>query len=76
MAQSGLPAVDGLNEEELVRNGVKVGTLKQLLARSAEEKDDEDITEGSGPPKLISLSQVTVRGEDLTGRPLYTLWDT
>lgn len=60
---------DGLNEEELAGNGVRVGTLKKLLLRIPREEAEVPETEETGHPlKLISLEQVTVRGEDLTGR--------
>lgn len=64
MPQGSFSSADaGLNAEELAGNGVKVDTLKTLLAKSTEEGDEKT------PPKLISLDQVTVRGEDLTGKP-------
>ena len=66
MAQA-LPVADGLNAEELAGNGVKVDTLRKLLAKEKEEEGGS--SEGTNhPPKLISLDQVIVRGEDLTGR--------
>lgn len=46
-------------------------TLKQLLAAAGNTTEErKDIPGGKtnqNPPKLISLDQVTVRGEDLTG---------
>lgn len=69
MGQGSLPPADGLNAEELAGIGVKVGSMKQLLAQSAGEKQDDQADRN--PPKLISLDQVTVRGEDLTGKTLY-----
>lgn len=53
-------AAEGLNAAELKGNGVKVETLKKLMLSGEEPKES--------PPKLISLDQVTVRGEDLTGK--------
>ena len=61
---------EGLNEEELVGSGVKVDTLKKLLPSTPGEEQGEgegEETKESGPPKLISLDQITVKGEDLTG---------
>lgn len=70
MGQGSLPSAEGLNAQELAGNGVRVDTLKALLVRSAEEETSEDAENktSSDPPKLISLDQVTVRGEDLTGK--------
>lgn len=55
--------VGGPSLHELVSSGIKVDTLKQLMA-----KDREDGAEGieGAPIKLIALEQVTLRGEDLT----------
>ena len=58
-------SADGLNAEELTKNGVKVDILKKLMLNRQEEVDDGQI-KSDNPPKLISLDQVTVRGEDLT----------
>lgn len=60
---------DGLDEEELSRAGVKMNTLKNLMKVSAqtEEAGDGRSSEDS-PPMLISLDQITVREEDLTGK--------
>ena len=64
--------VGGPSFHELVSSGIKVDTLKQLMA-----KDREDVAEGSEGSlnKLIALEQVTLRGEDLTSkltnRPCY-----
>ena len=64
---------ESLNAEELAGNGMKVGTLKQLLATGSTTEEEGKDTGGDemktnqNPQKLISLDQVTVRGEDLTG---------
>lgn len=64
---------ESLNAEELAGNGVKVETLKQLLAARNTPEEGKHTAAGDqtkanqNPPKLISLDQVTVRGEDLTG---------
>lgn len=63
----GFPITDGLNEEELAGAGVMVDTLRNLMKVSAQAKEEEAEDKDS-PPKLISLDQVTVRGEDLTGK--------
>ncbi len=63
-------SVESLNPEELAGSGVKVDTLKVLFRRSKEEDGTQlgSPTKMVGePPKLISLDQVTMRGEDLTG---------
>jgi hypothetical protein len=67
MAQNSFPAADSLNAEELAGNGVKVDTLKRLLPKITAEEKKGGGSKSSNPPKLISLDQVTVRGEDLTG---------
>ena len=70
-------ASDGLNEEELAGNGVKVDTLKTLLAKEDKEEEKKEEEEGkeqseenANPPKLISLDQVLVKGEDITGKSM------
>lgn len=59
-------AVESLNPEELAASGIKVDTLKTLLQQTKEEGEGEGAK--AGPQKLISLDQVTMRGEDLTGK--------
>ena len=60
-------SVDGPNIEELLSNGIKVDTLKQLMTKNKEDVSEESIGEEGGLKKIISLDQVTLRGEDLTG---------
>ena len=60
-------SVDGPNIEELLSNGIKVDTLKQLMTKNKEDVREESIGEEGGLKKIISLDQVTLRGEDLTG---------
>lgn len=65
-------SIDSLNMEELVGSGVKVDTLKTLLGRKDGKNEDhldpDSPTKMTGSPlKLISLDQVTMKGEDLTG---------
>ncbi len=71
--QGSVPA-EGMNMAEISSTGVKVDTLRNLMKLSAQ--CEKDTTEGdtaaasddSSPPKLISLDQVIMRGEDLTGK--------
>ena len=64
-------SVDGPNIEELVGSGVQVDVLKQLITKDKKEVSSEEPSEEEGGlRKLISLDQVTLRGEDLTGERL------
>lgn len=63
------PSVEGPSLEELISTGIRVDTLKQLLARKEEAEGGatEDLSGDEGKVKqLIALDQVTLRGEDLT----------
>ena len=76
-AQGSLP-MDGLNEEELSSTGIRVDILKALMKTSHQSEknmaeEDSELTDLS-PPKLISLDQVTMRGEDLTGKKIFTFY--
>ncbi len=64
------PSVEGPSLEELISTGIRVDTLKQLLARKeAEDSATEDSSGDEGKVKqLIALDQVTLRGEDLTSK--------
>ena len=65
------PSVEGPSLEELISTGIRVDTLKQLLARKeeAEGSATEDLSGDGGKVKqLIALDQVTLRGEDLTSK--------
>ena len=62
-------SAEGPSLEELVSNGIKADTLKQLMTREREESSEEldgGPGDGTTPKKLIALDQVTLRGEDLT----------
>lgn len=67
---SSSPSVEGPSLEELISTGIRVDTLKQLMARK--ETEDSATEDSSGDEgkmkKLIALDQVTLRGEDLTSK--------
>lgn len=65
------PSVEGPSLEELISTGIRVDTLKQLLARKeeAEGSATKDLSGDGGKVKqFIALDQVTLRGEDLTSK--------
>ncbi len=53
---------DGPKLEDLVKMGVRVEVLQQLMPPG---------DSGSGLIKLLALDQVTMKGEDLTGQTHY-----
>lgn len=61
---------EGPSLEELVSSGIRADTLKQLMTNKDTEDDDcEDSSRDEGTlKKLVSLEQVTLKGEDLTGK--------
>lgn len=59
-------STDGLNLEELASSAIKVDTLRKLMKGETDSSSEEEGT--NEPKKFISLDQVVVRGEDLTGR--------
>ena len=61
--------MEGPSLEELISTGIKVDTLKQLMARKEIEDNAEDSSgDEDKVKKLIALDQVTLRGEDLTSK--------
>ena len=69
---SSSPSMEGPSLEELISTGIRVDTLKQLMARKETEDSAADHEDSSGDEgkvkKLIALDQVTLRGEDLTSK--------
>ena len=53
---------EGPSLEDLAKSGIKVGILQRLMPSDQDEEGD------GGLRKLIALDQVTMKGEDLTGK--------
>ena len=71
----GTVPIEPLNEEELSSVGIKVDILKALMkSTSQQDIEVESDAEKQSPPRLISIDQVTMRGEDLTGKNLSGLF--
>ena len=61
--------MEGPSLKELISTGIRVDTLKQLMASKEKEDGAEDSNDDEGKvKKLIALDQVTLRGEDLTSK--------
>ena len=67
-ASSSSPSVEGPSLEELISTGIRVDTLKQLMAKETEDSAEDLSDDESKVKKLIALDQVTLRGEDLTSK--------
>jgi len=73
----GTVPIEPLNEKELSSAGIKIDTLKVLMKSSSQHDKDIAKVEGDAenkfPPRLIAIDQVTMRGEDLTGKKSFGL---
>ena len=53
---------EGPSLEDLAKSGIKVDVLQRLMPADRDEEGDGSLR------KFIALDQVTMKGEDLTGR--------
>ena len=59
-------SMGGPSVEELVSSGIKVNTLKQLMARDRGDSAGGPNSDDGSLKQLIALDRVTLKGEDLT----------